>query len=82
MYGIILITIWGAVCVAYQIDNLTADLALWANFTTSVVLGDIRFYLEYYILLTFALNEIANATYELFDCQLSLSVTDRDKELQ
>ena len=50
--------------------GLLSNLDKWYNFSVNVFIADVRYYLEFFILLTFALNEIINSGFELFESRL------------
>ena len=73
LWGISMIAFWCATCIGYHCMGLLSDLTQWYNFAVNVCIADIRYYFEYFILLTFTINEITNASYELFESKLPIN---------
>lgn len=72
-WGIYMIAFWCVTCIGYHSMGMLSDLNEWYNFAINVCIADIRYYFEYFILLTFTINEITNASYELFESKLPIN---------
>ena len=70
IWGVSLVNFWLAICIGYHVIETYFDLTEWAFFVPNMILANMRYYFEIFIFLTFALNELINATYERFDSQL------------
>ena len=64
LWGILMVAFWALSTIAYLLMILS-DLTYWPNYILNMIFADVRYYLECFIILTFALNELMNSRMEL-----------------
>ena len=64
LWNILMVAFWAISTVVFLVMDLT-DLSRWPNYIIDIVFTDVRYYLECFIMLTFALNELMNSRMEL-----------------
>ena len=70
LWGILMVAFWAISTIAYLLMILS-DLTYWPNYIVNLIFADVRYYLECFIILTFAMNELMNSRMELLQSQIS-----------
>ena len=70
LWGILMVAFWALSTIAYLLMVLS-DLTHWPNYILNMIFADVRYYLECFIILTFAMNELMNSRMELLQSQIS-----------